>query len=99
MDQSVTIKIANKEYRLRASSEQMEQMMRMAAESINQKLDAYTQKFPTQELQDKLAFVTLNETISRLDLQRKLQALEKSEKEFSAEMEGYLSEMEKTQSR
>ncbi|MBR4134702.1 MAG: cell division protein ZapA, partial [Bacteroidales bacterium] len=41
MEQSITIKIAGKDYPLKATSPEMEQLMRLAADSINQKLAAY----------------------------------------------------------
>ena len=41
MDQSITIKIAGNEYPLKAATPQIEQMMRIAAETIGKKLSAY----------------------------------------------------------
>ena len=38
MEQSIKIRIAGKEYPLKANSPEMEQMLRLAAETINQKL-------------------------------------------------------------
>ena len=66
MEQSITIKIAGKDYPLKATSPEMEQLMRLAADSINQKLAAYDAKFPDKTLVDKLSFVALNETVSRM---------------------------------
>ena len=57
MEQSIKIKIAGVEYPLKASSPEMEQLMRLAAEAINQKLSAYDAKFPNKSLSDKLSFV------------------------------------------
>ena len=94
-DQSITLKIAGREYPLKASSPEMERMMRIAAETINQKLAAYNAKFPDKELQDKLAFVTLNETISRLAAQKKNSALEAAMAALDAEEKAYLENTEK----
>lgn len=90
MDRSITIKIAGKEYPLKVTSPEMEQLMRIAAEAINQKLQAYDSKFPGKDQIDKLAFVTLNEAIARISFQKKLAALEESEKKLLAETQSYL---------
>ena len=89
-DQSITLKIAGKEYPLKASSPEMEQLMRIAAETINQKLAAYNARFPDKVLQDKLAFVTLNETIARLAAQKKCSALEAAMASLAAKEVAYL---------
>ncbi len=94
--QSITLKIAGKEYPLKATSPEMEQIMRIAAETINQKLAAYNSKFPDKTLLDKLSFVTLNETIGRLSAQRKCTALEAEVKRLEDETKAYLENIEKS---
>ena len=95
MDQSITLKIAGKDYSLKASSPEMEQIMRVAAEAIGKRLSQYDAKFPDKELLDKLVFVTLNETIGRIAAQRKLTAREEGEKKLLDEMTSYLDSIEK----
>ena len=95
MDQSITLKIAGKDYPLKATSPEMEQLMRVAAEAINKRLAQYDAKFPDKEMIDKLIFVTLNETISRIAAQRKLAACEEGEKKLLDEMSSYLDSIEK----
>ena len=96
MDQSIKIKIAGKEYALKASSPEMEQMMRVAAEAINKRLAVYDARFPDKDLVDKFAFVTLNETISRISAQQKLAARDEAEKTLLGELTSYLESIEKT---
>ena len=95
MDQSITLKIAGKDYPLKAASPEMEQVMRIAAEAINKRLAQYDAKFPDKDVLDKLVFVTLNETISRIATQRKLAAREDGEKKLLDEMTSYLDSIEK----
>ncbi len=95
MDQSITLKIAGKDYPLKAASPDMEQVMRIAAEAINKRLAQYDAKFPDKDVLDKLVFVTLNETISRIATQRKLAAREEGEKKLLDEMTSYLDSIEK----
>ena len=90
MDRSITIKVAGKEYPLKATSPEMEQLMRIAADAINQKLQAYDSKFPGKDQMDKLVFVTLNEAIARISFQKKLAALEESEKNLLSETQTYI---------
>lgn len=93
--QNVTLKIAGKEYLLKAASPEMEQMMRIAADTINQKLAAYDAKFPDQTLIDKISFVTLNETIGRLAAQKKYSALESEIEKLQRETDSYFVNIEK----
>jgi cell division protein ZapA (FtsZ GTPase activity inhibitor) len=96
MDQSITLKIVGKDYPLKAASPEMEQVMRVAAEAINKRLAQYDAKFPDKDVLDKLVFVTLNETISRIATQRKLAAREEGEKKLLDEMTSYLDSIEKS---
>lgn len=91
MDQSITIKIAGKEYSLKASSPEMERCMRLAADDINKRLSAYDEKYPDKRLEDKLAFVTLNETVSKITAMGKLNALATEVSGLAEELETYLS--------
>ena len=95
MDQSITLKIAGKEYPLKAATPEMEQMMRIAAEAIGKRLAQYDAKFPEKDLVDKLVFVTLNETVNRIAMQRKLAAQEDAEKKLLDEISGYLDSIDR----
>ena len=95
MDQSITIKIAGYEYPLKAATPQIEQMMRIAAETIGKKLSAYDAKYPNKSLADKLSFVALNETVGRLSLQKKLEHAEEEARKLQEQMEAYLNTIEK----
>ncbi len=89
-DQNITLKIAGKEYALKAKSPEMEQIMRLSAEEINSVLAKYDEKFPDRSLSDKLAFVTLNETMARLTAERKFSKLSQEVDEFAAQTGEYL---------
>lgn len=89
-EQNITLKIAGKEYALKAKSPEMEQIMRLSAEEINSVLAKYNEKFPDRSLSDKLAFVTLNETMARLTAERKFSKLMQEADEFKAQTDDYL---------
>lgn len=95
MDQSITLRIAGKEYAMKATSPEMEQLMRTSAEVINQKLQAYDAKYPDKTLVDKLAFVALNETVARVSFQKRLAAAGDEIKEMLRETDKYLDSIEK----
>ena len=95
MEQSITIKIAGKDYPLKATSPEMEQLMRLAADSINQKLAAYDAKFPDKTLVDKLSFVALNETVSRMSFQKRLSSVSEEAKRMLSQTSSYLDNIDK----
>ena len=95
MEQSITIKIAGKDYPLKATSREMEQLMRLAAETINQKLAVYDAKFPDKTLVDKLSFVALNETVSRMSYQKRLSSVNEEAKRMLSQTSSYLDDIDK----
>ena len=95
MGQSIKIKIAGNEYPLVAATPEMEQLMRLAAEAINQKLTAYDAKFPNKSLSDKLSFVALNETVTRLTYQKRIADAGEEVRKLQEDVESYLKNIEK----
>ena len=95
MEQSITLKIAGKDYPLKATSPEMEQLMRLAAETINQKLAVYDAKFPDKTLVDKLSFVALNETVSRMSYQKRLSSVNEEAKRMLSQTSSYLDNIDK----
>ena len=95
MEQSITLKIAGKDYSLKASSPEMEQLMRVAAEAINKKVAAYDAKFPDKTTADKLAFVALSETVGRLSYQKKLSSVNDEVKRMLGQTSEYLDNIDK----
>ncbi len=73
--------------------QEMEQLMRIAAETINKKIAAYDARFPERSLADKLSFVALNETVSRLATQRKMEALADEAARLKKDTDDYLSQL------
>lgn len=95
MEQSITLKIAGKDYSLKANSPEMEQLMRVAAEAINKKVAAYDVKFPDKTPADKLAFVALSETVGRLSYQKKLSSITEEAERMLRETNSYLDSIDK----
>lgn len=93
MDQSIKLQIGGREYPLKATSPEMEQVMRLAAEEINQRIDSYNAKYPDRTMLDKLAFVALNETVAKINCQRRLSAAVNEAGELTRLTNDYLSKL------
>lgn len=94
MSQSITIKIAGKDYPLVASTPDMERRMRLAADEIASMLAKYDERFPDKAVVDKLAFVTLNVTVAKMLMQEKSQEFADEAAKLEAGMEAYLKGIE-----
>ena len=90
MEQNITIKIAGKDYALKVKSPEMEQLMRIAAETINEKLMDYDSKYPEKTLADKLALISLTVTVSKLSYYRKLKSVNEEAKRMLDQTNSYL---------
>ena len=95
MDQSITLKIAGKEYSMKASTPEAERLMRLGAEAINEKLTVYGSRFPDKTLEDRLAFVALNEAVSRINFQKRLSLAGDEVKAFKEQTDRYLDSTDK----
>lgn len=93
MDQSITLKIAGKDFPLKAPTPEMEQIMRLAAEDVNARLAKYTQMYPDKSLEDKFALVCLNEAINMLSCKKKLGVVSDEVSALKAQTDEYLSKI------
>lgn len=94
MDQSITLKIAGKEYPLKASSPEMEQLMRIAADDVNAMLAKFDARFPDRKLEDKLAFVAIQEAVGKLSAQRKNSRIVEEVSTLHGDLAAYLEGIE-----
>ncbi len=69
-EQNITIRIAGKEYPLKAKSPEAEQVMRLAAEDINNMLSVYNANYPDRSDYDKMALVCLGQAVSKISAKR-----------------------------
>ena len=90
MEQRITLTIAGRQFQLKATSPEMEQSMRYAADDINKMLARYTEKYPDKDLVEMLLFVTLTQTVSRINSQAKLNALSSDCTKLANELSDYL---------
>ena len=90
MDQKISIKIAERTFNLAASSPEQEEVIRLAAEAINRRLDSYTRKNPGKALIELMSMVALNECVRRIYLQRDIDARDEEVKALGSELDSYL---------
>lgn len=94
MGQNIKIKIADREYQMVAKSQDDEELIRLAADSINKKIEGYVSKFPGKPMHDILSFVALNEGISSILSRKELETARKEIAELVRNTDSYLNNTE-----
>ena len=94
MEQNIKLEIAGRQFQLKASSPEMEQSMRFAAEDINKMLERYTEKYPDKDFVEMLLFVTLTQTVSRFSAQRKLNSNTAEHEKLASDLSNYLNNID-----
>ena len=77
-----------------APTPESEELIRLAAASINSKIAGYQTKYPGKNMSDILAFVALNESIGSISQQRALDSLKKEIESLKGETDSYLENIE-----
>lgn len=93
MAQNIKLKIAGIEYPMVATSPEMEEAMRTAADEINRKYSSYDAKYPDRSALDKLIIVTLNETVNRIACQKLVKQLGEEVKALKEDTDAYLAKV------
>ena len=94
MGQKISMKIAGRTFNLTASTPEQEEVLRLAADSINKRYNAYTRDYPGKTAADMLSMVALSETSSRIEMQKELEKLRQSESNLEKDLEQYLKDIE-----
>ncbi|MDE6870719.1 MAG: cell division protein ZapA, partial [Bacteroidales bacterium] len=95
MSQTITIKIAGREYPLKAETPEKEEAIRKAAVSINAMIVKYQEKFPNKGLIEILSFAALNLGIGNVGMQKKIESIEKEYMQMNSDLEDYLKNIDK----
>ena len=93
MDQKISIKIAGRTFNLTASSPEVEEVYRQAADAINNRFASFTKSHPGSTVNDLLSLVALNETVVRLNMQRELEQRTKAEQQLQSDLDRYLKDL------
>ena len=95
MEQSIKIKIADREYPPKVSSPEKEEVIRKAAADLNRKITLYQEKYPNKGMIEILSFVALNVSMTNVVVQKQIDAMKDSEESLAKELQGYLDNMDK----
>ena len=95
MEQSIKIMIADREYPLKVSSPEKEEVIRKAAADLNKKITLYQEKYPHKGMIEILSFVALNVSMTNVVTQKQIDAMKEGEENLAKELQGYLDNMNK----
>lgn len=90
MEQRIKVKIAEREYSLKAPNEESEEYIRLAAAAVNKKIAGYNVKYPGKTMVEILSFVALNEAIGSISLQKKLEAVKAEATTLQKDTDNYI---------
>lgn len=93
--QNIKLRVAGKEFQLKANTPEQERAMRLAAEEVNSYLEHYDRLYPGQSLSDKLVFVSLNAVMSKLGAQGTARDLASEAEKLESEFSDYLTGINK----
>ena len=92
MDQKISIKLAERTYNLTAKTPEQEEVIRLAADAINRRLDNYARKNPGKTLVELMSMVALNEGVCRINIQRETAAQKAEAEQLGKDMANYLAQ-------
>ena len=69
-EQNITLRIAGKEFPLKVKSPEAEQVMRLAADDLNNMLGVYNNNYPDKSDYDKMVLVALGQAFSKINAKR-----------------------------
>ena len=95
MEQSIKIKIADREYPLKVSSPEKEEVIRKAAADLNRKISLYQDKYPNKGMIEILSFVALNVSMMNVVLEKQVDSLKKGEENLASELQSYLENIDR----
>ena len=95
MEQSIKIEIADREYPLKVSSPEKEEVIRKAAADLNKKITLYQEKYPNKGMIEILSFVALNVSMTNVVVQKQIETMKESEESLAKELQGYIDNMDK----
>ena len=95
MEQSIKIKIAEREYPLKVTSAQQEEDIRKAAQEINRQIQAYQSRYADKTLVEILSIMALNVCVNNIALNKQIKGVKDAEESLARELDGYLDNIDK----
>ena len=95
MEQSIKIRIAEREYPLKVTSAEQEEDIRKAAQEINRQIQAYQSRYADKTLVEILSIMALNVCVNNISLNRMVKGMKEAEDSLAKELDGYLDNIDK----
>ena len=95
MEQSIKIKIAEREYPLKVTSAEQEEDIRKAAQEINRQIQAYQSRYADKTLVEILSIMALNVCVNNIALNKQIKGVKDAEESLARELDGYLDNIDK----
>ena len=92
MDQKISIKIAERTFNLTASTPEQEEVIRLAADAINRRLETFTRRNPGKNMLELMSMVALNEGVCRINIQREAASQKAEAEQLGKDMANYLAQ-------
>lgn len=95
MEQSIKIRIAEREYPLKVTSAEQEEDIRKAAQEINRQIQAYQSRYADKTLVEILSIMALNVCVNNIVLNKQVRSIKDAEENLARELDGYLDNIDK----
>ena len=95
MGQSINVKIWGQPVPLVSKSPEHEELIRIAAKDLNEKIDKMVKEHPDKSLVEILSIIALNRSIVVTSLKKHAEAIVNSEECLLKELDGYLENIDK----
>ncbi len=87
---NINITILSRRFNLKATSERHEQIIRIAADSLNRMAEQYSKNYPDSDESDIMRFVALNVCMKNLNYKDEIRRLQTETETLEREISGYL---------
>lgn len=94
-DQRIVVKIGGYPYKLIAKSPEHEELIRKAADKINDSINEYTRNYPDKSMREMISLTAINICIGEMIAKQKVNQLEKDLDRFDNEITSYLENIDK----
>ena len=94
MVRKISVKILDKEYELKAASENEEQLIRVAADSVTKLAKQFSRQFDGADERDVLIFTAFNVCLKNLTYREEIKKLQKEAEELEKEFKAYLEKID-----
>lgn len=90
MAQNITLTLAGKEYKMSASTPEVEEALRKCAARINKKYAEWTKNFIGKPREDILAMIAMEESVGAFRTDRELELAQEECRQLESQLEAYL---------